>query len=49
MILFGIGAGLAFNPVLMASMSDVEPQNSGLASGITNTAFMRGGAVAPPF
>jgi EmrB/QacA subfamily drug resistance transporter len=45
MILFGIGAGLAFNPVLMAAMSDVEPQNSGLASGITNTAFMMGGAV----
>jgi MFS family permease len=45
MILFGIGAGLAFNPVLMAAMSDVEPQNAGLASGITNTAFMMGGAV----
>jgi EmrB/QacA subfamily drug resistance transporter len=45
MILFGIGAGLAFNPVLMAAMSDVEPHNSGLASGITNTAFMMGGAV----
>jgi MFS family permease len=45
MILFGIGAGLAFNPVLMAAMSDVEPENSGLASGITNTAFMMGGAV----
>jgi MFS family permease len=45
MILFGIGAGLAFNPVLMAAMSDVEPQNSGLASGITNTAFMMGGAL----
>jgi MFS family permease len=45
MILFGVGAGLAFNPVLMAAMSDVEPQNSGLASGITNTAFMMGGAV----
>ncbi|HJS96621.1 MAG TPA: DHA2 family efflux MFS transporter permease subunit [Solirubrobacteraceae bacterium] len=45
MLLFGIGGGLAFNPVLMASMSDVEPQNSGLASGITNTAFMMGGAL----
>jgi MFS family permease len=45
MILFGIGAGLAFNPVLMAAMSDVEPENSGLASGITNTAFMMGGAL----
>jgi EmrB/QacA subfamily drug resistance transporter len=45
MLLFGIGGGLAFNPVLMASMSDVEPQDSGLASGITNTAFMMGGAL----
>jgi len=45
MLLFGVGGGLAFNPVLMASMSDVEPQDSGLASGITNTAFMMGGAL----
>jgi EmrB/QacA subfamily drug resistance transporter len=45
MVLFGIGGGLAFNPVLMAAMSDVEPGNSGLASGITNTAFMMGGAL----
>jgi len=45
MILIGIGGGLAFNPVLMAAMSDVEPQNSGLASGIANTAFMMGGAI----
>jgi EmrB/QacA subfamily drug resistance transporter len=45
MILIGIGGGLAFNPVLMAAMSDVEAQDSGLASGITNTAFMMGGAL----
>jgi MFS family permease len=45
MILIGIGGGLAFNPVLMAAMSDVEPQESGLASGIANTAFMMGGAL----
>jgi EmrB/QacA subfamily drug resistance transporter len=45
MVLIGIGGGLAFNPVLMAAMSDVEPENSGLASGITNTAFMMGGAL----
>jgi EmrB/QacA subfamily drug resistance transporter len=45
MILIGIGGGLAFNPVLMAAMSDVEPENSGLASGIVNTAFMMGGAL----
>jgi MFS family permease len=45
MVLIGIGGGLAFNPVLMAAMSDVEPKDAGLASGITNTAFMMGGAV----
>jgi EmrB/QacA subfamily drug resistance transporter len=45
MVLIGIGGGLAFNPVLMAAMSDVEPEHSGLASGITNTAFMMGGAL----
>src|SRR5207302_8143988 len=45
MILLGIGAGIAFNPVLLAAMSDVEPQESGLASGMVNTAFMMGGAL----
>ena len=45
MILLGIGAGIAFNPVLMAAMNDVEPNESGLASGIVNTAFMLGGAL----
>jgi EmrB/QacA subfamily drug resistance transporter len=45
MILIGIGGGLAFNPVLMAATSDVEPKEAGLASGIANTAFMMGGAL----
>ena len=45
MILLGFGAGMAFNPVLLAAMSDVEPQDSGLASGVVNTAFMMGGAL----
>jgi EmrB/QacA subfamily drug resistance transporter len=45
MILLGFGAGLAFNPVLLAAMSDVEPSESGLASGIVNTSFMMGGAL----
>ena len=45
MILLGFGAGMAFNPVLMAAMSDVAPQESGLASGVVNTAFMMGGAL----
>ena len=45
MILLGFGAGIAFNPVLLAAMSDVSPEQSGLASGIVNTAFMMGGAL----
>lgn len=45
MILLGIGAGIAFNPVLLAAMNDVEPHESGIASGIVNTAFMMGGAL----
>ena len=36
---------MAFNPVLLAAMSDVEPEESGLASGVVNTAFMMGGAL----
>ena len=45
MILLGIGAGMAFNPVLLAAMSDVVPEESGLASGVVNTSFMMGGAL----
>jgi EmrB/QacA subfamily drug resistance transporter len=45
MILLGFGAGMAFNPVLLAAMSDVEPHEAGLASGVVNTSFMMGGAL----
>jgi EmrB/QacA subfamily drug resistance transporter len=45
MILLGIGAGIAFNPVLLAAMGDVPPEESGLASGVVNTSFMMGGAL----
>jgi EmrB/QacA subfamily drug resistance transporter len=45
MILLGFGAGMAFNPMLLAAMNDVEPTESGLASGLVNTAFMMGGAL----
>ena len=45
MILLGMGAGIAFNPVLLAAMGDVEPSEAGLASGIVNTSFMMGGAL----
>ncbi len=45
MILLGLGAGIAFNPVLLAAMSDVKPEEAGLASGVVNTSFMMGGAL----
>ena len=45
MLLLGLGCGMALNPVLLAAMSEVAPSESGLASGIVNTAFMMGGAL----
>ena len=45
MLLLGLGAGMAFNPVLLAAMNDVKPEESGLASGLVNTSFMMGGAL----
>jgi EmrB/QacA subfamily drug resistance transporter len=45
MILFGLGGGITFNPLLLAAMGDVAPTEAGLASGIVNTAFMMGGAL----
>jgi MFS family permease len=45
MILLGFGGGMSFNPLLLAAMNDVAPTESGLASGVVNTAFMMGGAL----
>jgi MFS family permease len=45
MVLLGIGAGVAFNPMLLAAMNDVALEDAGLASGVVNTAFMMGGAL----
>ena len=45
MLFFGLGGGITFNPLLLAAMGDVEPQDSGLASGVVNTAFMMGCAL----
>jgi len=45
MLLMGLGAGIAFNPVLLAAIGDVEPHEAGLASGVVNTSFMMGGAL----
>jgi EmrB/QacA subfamily drug resistance transporter len=45
MVLQGFGAGIGFNPILLAAMSDVRPAEAGLASGVVNTSFMMGGAL----
>jgi EmrB/QacA subfamily drug resistance transporter len=45
MILLGVGCGMALNPILLVAMSEVAPTESGLASGVVNTAFMMGGAL----
>jgi MFS family permease len=45
MVLLGIAAGISFNPLLLAAMNDVKPTDSGLASGVVNTAFMMGGSL----
>ncbi len=45
MILLGVGAGMAFNPMLLSAMGEVPAHESGLASGLVNTSFMLGGAL----
>ena len=44
-IAVGLGAGIGFNPILLAAMSGVSPTEAGLASGVVNTSFMMGGAL----
>lgn len=45
MLLLGLGAGMALNPLLLIAMEGVDSDASGLASGVLNTAFMMGGAL----
>jgi hypothetical protein len=45
MTILGIGCGMALNPILLVAMGEVEPSDSGLASGVVNTAFMMGGSL----
>ncbi len=45
MILFGVGAGLGFPALMTVAMSDVAPQDAGLASGLVNTTAQVGGAL----
>ena len=45
MVVFGIGAGVAFPALMMLAMSGATPQDAGLASGLVNTSGQVGGAV----
>jgi EmrB/QacA subfamily drug resistance transporter len=45
MVLFGIGAGLAFPALTTLGMSGATAEDSGLASGLVNTSLQVGGAV----
>jgi EmrB/QacA subfamily drug resistance transporter len=45
MILAAIGLGLSFVPMTIAAVTEVEPHEAGLASGLVNTAQQVGGAI----
>jgi EmrB/QacA subfamily drug resistance transporter len=45
MLLFGLGAGLAFPALMTLAMSGATPSDAGLASGLANTSPQIGGAV----
>jgi EmrB/QacA subfamily drug resistance transporter len=44
MVMFGLGGGLSFPALTMIAMSDVAPDEAGLASGLLNTTGQVGGA-----
>jgi EmrB/QacA subfamily drug resistance transporter len=45
MVVLGIGAGLFFPSLTTLAMADVEPHESGLASGLINTSLQVGGSI----
>jgi EmrB/QacA subfamily drug resistance transporter len=45
LLLFGPGVGLAFVPATVSALAGVAEQDSGLASGLSNTALQLGGAL----
>jgi EmrB/QacA subfamily drug resistance transporter len=45
MVLFGLGAGLAFPALMGLAMSGATPSDAGLASGLANTSPQIGGAI----
>ncbi len=45
MLIFGLGAGLAFPSLMTLAMSGATPEDAGLASGLVNTSVQVGGAI----
>jgi EmrB/QacA subfamily drug resistance transporter len=45
MLLIGLGTGTANAPLLLGALNDVEPRDSGVASGIVRTTSLMGGAL----
>src|SRR3954453_7304277 len=45
MVLLGVGAGLGFPALMTLAMSDVQPSEAGLASGLVNTTVQVGGGI----
>lgn len=45
MLLIGLGGGMASNALLLSALSDVKPDESGVASGMFNTLAIIGGAL----
>jgi MFS family permease len=45
MVLLGLGMGVAFPALMAIAMSDVEPQDAGIASGLVGTTAEAGGAL----
>jgi hypothetical protein len=45
MVLLGLGAGIASNPILWVAMNEVRGEESGLASSVVNTSFIIGGSL----
>ena len=44
-LVFGVGGGMSFMPLLSIAMADVPNEDAGLASGIVNVSMQLGGAV----
>jgi MFS family permease len=45
MLLVGLGGGISATPMILAATQDLPPTDSGLASGVLNTAFVIGGTL----